>query len=132
MLTELPKVRFIVSAKQGLLYACSISQIWCLQAIDVAKQRKVLVDAKKFELALKLTVSINRLYILIWVLNSIYNSLVYPVRYLCSIFNTITNQLTCFILNKSSYSTFDINITNKNVTLVLGLKYCQILKVTYI
>lgn len=57
MILELPRVRFIVSAKQGLLYAASISQIWCLQAVDIAKQRKVLVDAKKFELALKLTVS---------------------------------------------------------------------------
>lgn len=58
MISELSKVRFIVSAKQGLLYASSVSQIWCLQAVDVAKQRKVLVDAKKFELALKLTVSL--------------------------------------------------------------------------
>ncbi|CAH1174241.1 unnamed protein product [Phaedon cochleariae] len=54
-LDELPKVRYIVSAKQGLLYAASISQIWCIQAVDVAKQRKVLVDAKQFQLALKLT-----------------------------------------------------------------------------
>lgn len=56
MVSELPKVRFIVSARPGLLYAASIGQIWCLQAVDVAKQRKVLVDAKKFELAIKLTV----------------------------------------------------------------------------
>lgn len=64
MISELPKVRFIVSAKQGLIYASSISQIWCLQAVDVAKQRKVLLDAKKFELALKLTV---RLSFVCWV-----------------------------------------------------------------
>lgn len=56
VLSDLPKVRYIVSAKQGLLYVASISQIWCLQAVDVAKQRKVLVDAKQFQLALKLTV----------------------------------------------------------------------------
>lgn len=57
-LTDLPKVRFIVSAqKQGLLYAASISQIWCIQAVDVARQREVLVNAKQFQLALKLTVS---------------------------------------------------------------------------
>ncbi|XP_018576853.1 vam6/Vps39-like protein [Anoplophora glabripennis] len=54
-LPDLSKVRFIVSAKQGLLYAASVSQIWCIQAVDVAKQRKVLVDAKQFQLALKLT-----------------------------------------------------------------------------
>lgn len=58
MLQDLPKVKFIAHAKQGLLYAASLCQIWCLQAVDVAKQRKVLLDAKKFELALKLTVSI--------------------------------------------------------------------------
>lgn len=57
-LPDLSKVRFIVSAKQGLLYAASVSQIWCIQAVDVAKQRKVLVDAKQFQLALKLTVSV--------------------------------------------------------------------------
>nr|XP_023015227.1 vam6/Vps39-like protein isoform X1 [Leptinotarsa decemlineata] len=54
-LTDLPKVRFIVSAQQGLLFAASISQIWCMTAVDVAKQRAVLVDDKQFQLALKLT-----------------------------------------------------------------------------
>ncbi|CAG9858629.1 unnamed protein product [Phyllotreta striolata] len=55
-LTDLPKVRFIVSSqKQGLLYAASISQFWCIQAVDIAKQREVLVNAKQFQLALNLT-----------------------------------------------------------------------------
>ncbi|KAG5897551.1 hypothetical protein JTB14_007267 [Gonioctena quinquepunctata] len=54
-LADLPKVRYIISSAQGLLYAASISQIWCVQALDVAKQRAVLVDAKQFQLALKLT-----------------------------------------------------------------------------
>lgn len=57
-LTGLPKVRFIVSAGQGLLYAASLTQIWCIEAVDVAKQRKVLVEAKQFQLALKLKVSV--------------------------------------------------------------------------
>ncbi|CAH1953985.1 unnamed protein product [Acanthoscelides obtectus] len=54
-LSGMPKVRFIASAQQGLLYAAAISQIWCILAVDIAKQRKILVDAKQFQLALKLT-----------------------------------------------------------------------------
>lgn len=55
-LIDLPKVRFIVNCQQGLLYAASLSQVWCIQTVDVAKQRKVLLDSKQFQLALKLTV----------------------------------------------------------------------------
>ncbi|KAJ8942577.1 hypothetical protein NQ318_010385 [Aromia moschata] len=54
-LTDMPKVRFIVTAQQGLLFAASVSHIWSIQAVDVGKQRKVLVDGKQFQLALKLT-----------------------------------------------------------------------------
>lgn len=56
-LTDLPKVRFIINCQQGLLYAASLSQVWCIQTVDVAKQRKVLLDTKQFQLALKLTVN---------------------------------------------------------------------------
>lgn len=56
-LPDLSKVRFIISCQQGLLYAASVSQVWCILAIDVAQQRKVLLDSKQFQLALKLTVS---------------------------------------------------------------------------
>ncbi|CAH0560450.1 unnamed protein product [Brassicogethes aeneus] len=52
---DLQKVRFLVPCKQGLLYAASISQIWCIQAVDVAKQRRVLLESKQFQLALNLT-----------------------------------------------------------------------------
>uniref|UniRef100_A0A6P7FL48 Vam6/Vps39-like protein n=1 Tax=Diabrotica virgifera virgifera TaxID=50390 RepID=A0A6P7FL48_DIAVI len=54
-LSDLPKVRFIVSAQRGVLYAASISQIWSIQAVDIEKQRESLVAAKQFQLALKLT-----------------------------------------------------------------------------
>ncbi|VEN61538.1 unnamed protein product, partial [Callosobruchus maculatus] len=54
-LGNMPKVRFIVAAQQGLLYAAAISQIWCIHSVDIAKQRKILVDGKHFQLALKLT-----------------------------------------------------------------------------
>jgi hypothetical protein len=56
-LPDLSKVRFIITCQQGLLYAASVSQIWCICAVDVARQRKVLLDSKQFQLALKLTVS---------------------------------------------------------------------------
>lgn len=54
-LTDLPKIRFIVPSRQGLLYAASVGQIWVIQAISVAKQREVLLKDKQFQLALKLT-----------------------------------------------------------------------------
>ncbi|XP_072391352.1 vam6/Vps39-like protein [Diabrotica undecimpunctata] len=54
-LSDLQKVRFIVAAQQGVLYAASISQIWSIQAVDIEKQRESLVAAKQFQLALKLT-----------------------------------------------------------------------------
>lgn len=55
-LGDMNKVRLIAWCKQGLLYAASVSQVWGLVAVDVAKQRKVLLDNKQFQLALKLTV----------------------------------------------------------------------------
>lgn len=57
-LSDMNKVRLIICCRQGLLYAASVSQVWGLVAVDVAKQRKVLLDNKQFQLALKLTVSI--------------------------------------------------------------------------
>lgn len=55
-LGDMNKVRLIVWCRQGLLYAASVSQVWGLVGVDVAKQRKVLLDDKQFQLALKLTV----------------------------------------------------------------------------
>lgn len=56
-LNNLPKVRFIVRARQGLLIAASLSTVWYINAVEVATQRKVLLDSKQFELAIQLTVS---------------------------------------------------------------------------
>ncbi|CAG9762236.1 unnamed protein product [Ceutorhynchus assimilis] len=53
-LPDMSKVRFLVKASPGILFAASLSQIWCLKAVDIAKQREVLVNAKEFQLALKL------------------------------------------------------------------------------
>ncbi|XP_060532136.1 vam6/Vps39-like protein [Cylas formicarius] len=54
-LPDMPKVRFVVKSEAGLLFAASLSQIWCIQAVDIARQREVLVNNKQFQLALKLT-----------------------------------------------------------------------------
>ncbi|XP_044728700.1 vam6/Vps39-like protein [Chrysoperla carnea] len=54
-LTGLPKARLIVRCKQGFLYAASVTHVWCIKAVDIAKQRQVLLNNKQFQLALKLT-----------------------------------------------------------------------------
>ncbi|KAH0999814.1 hypothetical protein HUJ04_013582 [Dendroctonus ponderosae] len=53
-LPDMPKVRFLVQAQQGTLFAASLSQIWCLRMVDIAKQRELLLNAKEFRLALNL------------------------------------------------------------------------------
>lgn len=58
-LTSLPKARLIVRCKQGVLYAASVSHVWCIRAVDIAKQRQGLLTLKQFQLALKLTVNSN-------------------------------------------------------------------------
>lgn len=60
----LAKVRFLVSCSQGRVYAANFSQVWVISGINIAKQRKLLLDAKQFQLALKLTVSNCRLQLL--------------------------------------------------------------------
>lgn len=57
-LPDMPKVRFLVQAQQGTLFAASLSQIWCLRMVDIAKQSELLLNAKEFRLALKLIVGI--------------------------------------------------------------------------
>lgn len=55
VLTDLPKIRLLTLCRKGLLYAASVSHVWCLQAVDVSIQRKVLLENKQLQLALKLT-----------------------------------------------------------------------------
>ncbi|XP_053659003.1 vam6/Vps39-like protein [Anopheles marshallii] len=52
---QLQKARFLVRGKQGLLYAASVSHLWCIQAVDISKQREHLLQEENFQLALKLT-----------------------------------------------------------------------------
>lgn len=56
---SIAKVRYLVSSNQGRVYAANLSQVWVITGIDIAKQRKLLLEAKQFQLALKLTVSVS-------------------------------------------------------------------------
>lgn len=56
-LTELNKARLLIRAKKGLLFAASVTQLWCIEMVDIAKQANTLLQQKKFQLALQLTVS---------------------------------------------------------------------------
>lgn len=59
-LGDVQKARHLVRSKKGLLFAASISQLWCIEAIDIQKQCRSLLENKKFQLALQLTVSPSR------------------------------------------------------------------------
>ncbi|KAL0117844.1 hypothetical protein PUN28_008917 [Cardiocondyla obscurior] len=52
---DLNKARLIYRCKQGKVFVASISQIWCIKAIDVALQIRTLLEQNQFQLALKLT-----------------------------------------------------------------------------
>lgn len=55
---ELAKARFLISGKSGqhgLIFAASISHLWCIEAVDIATQRTSLLQDKKWFLALQLT-----------------------------------------------------------------------------
>lgn len=54
-LPELNKARFIYRCKQGRVYVASISQVWCVNAVDLAQQIRTLLENNQFQLALKLT-----------------------------------------------------------------------------
>ncbi|XP_058058938.1 vam6/Vps39-like protein [Anopheles bellator] len=54
-LPHMQKARFLARGKQGLLYAASVSHLWCIQAVDISKQREHLLQQENFQLALKLT-----------------------------------------------------------------------------
>lgn len=60
-LTEVKKARHLVQSKKGLLFAASVSQLYCIQGVDVQKQCQSLLQQKKFHLALRLTVGPNHL-----------------------------------------------------------------------
>ncbi|CRK91919.1 CLUMA_CG005538, isoform A [Clunio marinus] len=58
VIPDLQKARFLISGKSnqnGLIFAASISHLWCIEAIDIATQRQNLLQDKKWFLALQLT-----------------------------------------------------------------------------
>lgn len=56
-LPEVQKARHLARSKKGLLFAASVSQLYCIQGVDIQKQCQSLLQQKKFQLALQLTVS---------------------------------------------------------------------------
>lgn len=55
-LSDIQKARHLVRSKKGLLFAASVSQLYCIRGVDVQKQCQTLLQQKKFQLALQLTV----------------------------------------------------------------------------
>lgn len=56
-LSDVQKARHLVRSKKGLLFAASVTHLWCIQAADIQKQCQTLLQQKKFQLALQLTVN---------------------------------------------------------------------------
>lgn len=55
---EVQKARFLINGRynqQGLIFAASVSHLWCIESIDIATQRQSLLQDKKWFLALQLT-----------------------------------------------------------------------------
>ncbi|XP_055309525.1 vam6/Vps39-like protein [Sitodiplosis mosellana] len=54
-LPEIQKARHLVRSKKGCIFAASMTQLYCIQGIDIQKQCQSLLQQKKFQLALQLT-----------------------------------------------------------------------------
>lgn len=57
-ISELPEARFLVTGKNGkngLIFAASVSSLWCVEEIDIPTQRQSLLQDKKWFLAMQLT-----------------------------------------------------------------------------
>lgn len=55
-LSKVQKARHLVRSKKGMLFAASVSQLYCIQGVDIQEQCKNLLQRRKFQLALHLTV----------------------------------------------------------------------------
>ena len=64
---DLQNARLLVCGKPGLVFAASVSKLWCIEMVEIPKQLQNLLQQKKFHLALQLTVT--TLCILITLLN---------------------------------------------------------------
>lgn len=56
---ELSKVRHLVRSARGTIFAAAISELWCIRMVDITTQRQQLLQQKKFQLAIEITVSSN-------------------------------------------------------------------------
>jgi len=54
---ELQKTKFLVHADKGIIFAAATSELWCIRMVDIRAQRQQLLQQKKFQLAIELTVS---------------------------------------------------------------------------
>ncbi|XP_046488344.1 vam6/Vps39-like protein isoform X1 [Neodiprion pinetum] len=52
---ELNKARLLCRCRKGLVYVASVSQVWCINAVEVTHQIRTLLEQNQFQLALKLT-----------------------------------------------------------------------------
>ncbi|XP_067624404.1 vam6/Vps39-like protein [Eurosta solidaginis] len=52
---ELSKTKFLVRSAKGIIFAAAISELWCIRMVDVPAQRQILLQQKKFQLAIGLT-----------------------------------------------------------------------------
>lgn len=68
-ITELNKARLICRSKQGKVYVASMSQVWCVSAVDVGQQIRTLLEQNQFQLALKLTVNIRNEFVFVYKLS---------------------------------------------------------------
>lgn len=58
-LAELNRIKFLVRAKSGVIFAAGSTEIWCLRRVPIALQRQKLLDNKLFQVAIDLTVSVT-------------------------------------------------------------------------
>lgn len=54
---ELSKTKHLVRSGRGTIFAAAISELWCIRMVDISVQRQQLLQQKKFQLAIELTVS---------------------------------------------------------------------------
>lgn len=59
--TELNRVKSLVKAKSGVIFAAGATEIWCLRRVEIPLQRQKLLENKFFQLAIDLTVSKEKL-----------------------------------------------------------------------
>lgn len=55
-LPELKDTRFLVRSDKGTIFAAASSELWCIRMVDIPTQREQLLQKKKFQLAIELTV----------------------------------------------------------------------------